>query len=75
MSLIIVSEDLQIIQNSSLSENDKRDLSSSLNQTLLWTKVEKEEYYQAVTEWDKNHAKGPRPDGKPFLTPFRQKVN
>ena len=68
MSLTLIAKDLQIIQESSLSEKDKRDLSSSLNQALHWTKDQKEKYDQAVMEWDQNHVKGPPPDGKSYLT-------
>ena len=75
MSLTLILKDLQIIQESNLSEKDKRDLSSSLNQALHWTKDQKEKYDQSVTECDQNHIKGPRLDGKPYLTLFTEEEN
>ena len=60
---------------SNLSEKDKRDLSSSLNQALNWSMEQKEKYNNAVSEWDQNHVKDPRPDGKPYLTSFTEEEN
>ena len=73
MSLTLILKDLQIIQESNLSE--KRDLSSSLNQALHWTRDQKEKYDQSVTVWDQTHIKGPRLDGKPYLTLFTEEEN
>jgi len=75
MSLTLIIKYAQVIGDSSLPEKDKNQLISTIRTAKDWTPEQKAMYQQAIMEWDQNHVKGPRLDGKPFLTPFTANEN
>ena len=55
MSLTLIVEQIQTIEESSLPRKNKDSLIKSIRQALYWTPEQKEMYHSAVKEWDKNH--------------------
>lgn len=57
MCLTLILEISQLIQESSLSKKDKKNLQSTIRSAGLWTPEQKAMFDQAVKEWDQNHPK------------------
>ena len=68
MSLTLIIRDMQIIQASSLSLENKEILTKTKHTAADWTSEQKEMFDSAIDDWDRNHPRVQKtlPNGRKF---------